>query len=110
MDDATILDSEPETVDVRRRPRFEGRIPCRLVVDGHAWHGWLRDLAVGGAGIEPAMPALLNRRGTLISPYLDFEPPLSGRVVNVAHRRTCIAFDLDPPGEEALERFLDANT
>ena len=90
----------------RHHPRYEGRVRCGLVVGEEVWSGWIRDLAVGGAGLEPAMPATLGRRVLLTCPAFDFDAPLTGRVINVAHRRTCIEFDLAPEIEAQLMEFL----
>ncbi|HEX6143734.1 MAG TPA: PilZ domain-containing protein [Geminicoccaceae bacterium] len=108
--DGIAPDPGPASSDERREPRFEGRVGCHLVVGGARWRCWLRDLSLGGAGVEPAMPALLDQTVVLTSPAFAFDPPLTGRVVNVAHRRTCVAFELGAEAEAALARFLDDNT
>ena len=105
-----ILPEGGADADERRDPRFEGRVDCYLVSRGARWRCWLRDLSLGGAGVEPALPALIDRPVTLTSAVFDFDPPLGGRVINVAHRRTCIAFDLEPATRAALRKFLEENT
>ena len=62
---------------------------------GAPWRCWIRDLSLGGAGLEPALPAMLGQVVELTCPSFDFAGALPGRVVNVADRRTCMAFDLD---------------
>jgi hypothetical protein len=52
---------------------------------------------------------VLGRKVELRSARFDFAGRLRGRVVNVAHRRTCIAFDLDPGTRQHLAAFLLAN-
>ena len=90
----------------RQHSRYEGRVPCSLVLGEEVWNGWIRDLSVGGAGLEPAMPAILGQRVLLTCPAFDFDVPLPGRVINVAHRRTCIEFDLASEVERQLMEFL----
>jgi hypothetical protein len=110
MAEVTAAKFEPEAQDERRRERYEGELECRLDLNGASWRCWIRDLSLGGAGLEPAIPAALGQRVTLSSPLFDFDRPLCGRVINVAQRRTCLEFDLDPPLREQLERFIVANT
>jgi hypothetical protein len=98
-----------EQQDERLDPRFEGRLEAELLVDGAPWSCWIRDLSLGGAGLEPPIPAVLGRKVELRSARFDFAGRLRGRVVNVAHRRTCIAFDLDPGTRQHLAAFLLAN-
>jgi hypothetical protein len=95
--------------DERLDPRFEGRLEAELLVDGGWWHCWIRDLSLGGAGLEPPIPAALGKTVELRSPRFNFEGKLGGRVVNVAYRRTCLAFDLDPATRQRLAAFLLAN-
>lgn len=95
--------------DDRLDPRYEGRLEAFLMFRGAPWRCWVRDLSLGGAGLEPALPATLGQTVELISPSFDFAGGLSGRVVNVADRRTCVAFQLDPERLDALARFLSAN-
>ena len=92
--------------DQRRHPRHVGRLDGELLVDGAAWQCRIRDISCGGAGVEPPIPAALGRPVILASQALGFDLP--GRVVNVAYRRTCIVFDLDPGLEAQLRSFLDA--
>ncbi|MDX1541102.1 MAG: PilZ domain-containing protein [Geminicoccaceae bacterium] len=108
--DAIVLDHEVTGADERRHVRFDGRVPCYLEIGEDAWRARIRDLSVGGAGLEPAMPATLGQTVRLSCPAFGFETPLTGRVVNVAHRRTCIEFDLNPEAEAELIRFLEQNT
>jgi hypothetical protein len=89
--------------------RYEGRLEAVLRVDGGWWGCWIRDLSRGGAGIDPALPALLGREVELRSPAFDFDGGLRGHVVNVAEARTCLAFELDLATQERLARFLRAN-
>ena len=90
----------------RRDQRYAGRLEAVLRVDGTWWRCWISDLSLGGAGVDPAMPALLGREVELCSPGFDFDGSLRGRVVNVAEERTCLAFDLEPAIEQQLRRFL----
>ena len=95
--------------DERLDPRFEGRLEAELLVDGAWWCCWIRDLSLGGAGLEPPLPAALGKMVELKSPRFDFKARLRGRVVNLADRRTCLAFDLDAATRRHLEAFLRAN-
>lgn len=108
--DTMLNDVAAIDADERKATRFEGRLPCRLDADGAAWVCWLRDLSTDGAAVEPPMPALLGREVTLDSDDFPFDRPLAGRVVNVAERRTCIAFDLAPETKTALRSFIDDNS
>jgi hypothetical protein len=94
----------------RRHQRFEGRLEAYLLVEGDPWRCWIRDISVGGAGLEPEMPAALGKGVVLSSPSFEVGMTLNGRVINVADRRTCLSFDLDAATQERLMRFLaDAN-
>jgi hypothetical protein len=93
----------------RREQRYEGRLEAVLRADGGWWRCWIRDLSLGGAGLDPALPALLGREVELRSPGFDFDGGLRGRVINVADQRTCLAFDLDPAAQQRLGAFLTAN-
>jgi hypothetical protein len=104
----TELDGDEEQ-DQRLDPRFEGRLEAELLVDGAPWFCWIRDLSLGGAGVEPPIPAALGKKVELRSPRFNFQGRLWGRVVNVAYRRTCVAFDLDPATRQHLSVFLLAN-
>jgi hypothetical protein len=96
--------------DERRDPRYEGRLEAVLrVAGGGWWRCWIRDISIGGAGLEPAMPALVGHEVELRSPGFDFDGGLPGRVINVAHRRTCMVFDLDATTRQQLIDFLSAN-
>jgi hypothetical protein len=95
--------------DERRAPRYEGRLEAVLRLDGAGWRCWIRDLSLGGAGLDPALPALLGREVELRSPGFDFDGGLRGRVINVADQRTCLAFDLEPAAQQRLAAFLAAN-
>jgi hypothetical protein len=95
--------------DERRDPRYEGRLEAALGLDGAWWRCWIRDISLGGAGLEPALPALVGREVELRSAGFDFDGGLRGRVINVAHRRTCLVFDLDATSRQQLIGFLDAN-
>ena len=108
-DGKAIQDQETASVDERRHPRYEGRLEAFLMFRGAPWRCWIRDLSLGGAGLEPALPATLGQSVELTSPSFDFEGPLLGRVVNVAERRTCVCFELDVERLDALARFLAAN-
>jgi hypothetical protein len=92
----------------RAQRRLEGRLEASLKVEDHPWRCWLRDISPGGAGLEPALPALLGKEGRLSSPAFDFE--LACRVINVAEGRTCLAFALDAMTAAELGAFLDSNT
>ena len=94
----------------RGHERYEGRLEAYLWMEGGWWHCWIRDISLGGAGLEPAIPAALGKRASLTSPYFDFKGQLPGRVINVADDRTCLAFDLDPALRDQLARFITANT
>jgi hypothetical protein len=95
----------------RRHERFEGRLEAYLLVDGDPWRCWIRDISIGGAGLEPEMPAVLGKSVVLSSPSFEVGMALNGRVITLADRRTCISFDLDAGLQERLMRFLeDANT
>jgi PilZ domain len=93
----------------RRDQRYEGRLEAVLRVDGAWWRCWIRDLSLGGAGLDPALPALLGREVELRSPGFGFDGGLRGRVINVADQRTCLAFDLEPAAQQGLGAFLAAN-
>jgi len=95
--------------DERRAQRYEGRLEAVLRLDGAWWRCWIRDLSLGGAGLDPALPALLGREVELRSPGFDFDGGLRGRVINVADQRTCLAFDLEPAAQQRLAAFLAAN-
>jgi PilZ domain len=95
--------------DERLDPRYEGRLEAFLLFRGAPWRCWIRDLSLGGAGLEPALPAMLGHDIELRCPTFDFEGGIPGRVVNVAHRRTCVAFQLGPKRLDELARFLAAN-
>ena len=102
-------ESRPRQED-RRHERAEGRLEAYLLVDGAPWRCWIRDISIGGAGLEPEMPAALGKSVVLSSPHFELGMSLPGRVINVADKRTCISFDLDPSIGERLMRFLaDAN-
>jgi hypothetical protein len=90
-------------------PRYEGRLEAFLMFRGAPWRCWIRDLSLGGAGLEPALPATLGQSVELTCPSFDFPGGLPGRVINVAERRTCVAFQLNPDHLDALSRFLAAN-
>jgi PilZ domain len=105
----TIDPGSDEQRDERLDSRFEGRLEAELLVDGTRWRCWIRDLSLGGAGLEPPIPALLGKKVELRSPRFNFEGRLRGRVVNLAYRRTCVAFDLDPGTRQHLTAFLLAN-
>jgi hypothetical protein len=97
--------------DERRHQRFEGRLEAYLLVEGDPWRCWIRDISVGGAGLEPEMPAALGKGVILSSPSFEVGMNLNGRVINVADRRTCLSFDIDAATQERLMRFLaDANS
>jgi PilZ domain len=95
--------------DERLDPRYEGRLEAFLIFRGAPWRCWIRDLSLGGAGLEPALPATLGQSVELTCPSFDFAGGLPGRVINVADRRTCVAFQLEPQHLDALARFLAAN-
>jgi hypothetical protein len=95
--------------DERVQPRYVGRLEAFLLLRGARWCCWIRDLSIDGAGLEPALPPALDQIVELTSPGFDFEGALRGRVINLAHRRSCVAFDLDPEMRDKLARFLAAN-
>jgi hypothetical protein len=95
--------------DDRLDPRYEGRLEAFLMFRGAPWRCWIRDLSLGGAGLEPALPATLGQMVELTCPSFEFDGGLSGRVVNVADRRTCVAFELGAQRLDDLARFLAAN-
>ena len=95
--------------DERLDPRYEGRLEASLIFRGAPWRCWIRDLSLGGAGLEPALPAMLGQAVELTCPGFPLAGGLPGRVINVADRRTCVAFDLAPEHLDALARFLAAN-
>jgi hypothetical protein len=95
--------------DERLDPRYEGRLEALLLFRGAPWRCWIRDLSLGGAGLEPAIPATLGQMVELTCPSFEFEGGLPGRVVNVADRRTCIAFELEARRQDDLARFLSSN-
>ena len=105
----TIDPGGGEPQDERLDPRFEGWLEAELMVDGASWRCWIRDLSLGGAGLEPAIPATLGQMVELTCPSFEFEGGLAGRVVNVADRRTCIAFELEAHRQDDLARFLSSN-
>jgi hypothetical protein len=90
----------------RRAPRYEGRLEAVLRADGSWWRCWIRDLSLGGAGLDPALPGLLGREVELRSPGFHFDGGLRGRVINVADERTCLEFDLEPAAQERLGSVL----
>jgi hypothetical protein len=108
-DGKAIHDQQTASFDERRHPRYEGRLEAFLMFRGASWRCWIRDLSLGGAGLEPALPATLGHPVELMCPSFDFAGPLPGRVVNVAERRTCVNFELDLERLDALARFLAAN-
>jgi hypothetical protein len=108
--DDNPTDHEPRVCrDDRLDPRYEGRLEAFLMFRGAPWRCWIRDLSLGGAGLEPALPAALGQTVELTCPSFEFEGGLSGRVVNVADRRTCVAFELEAQRQDDLARFLAAN-
>jgi hypothetical protein len=94
----------------RAQHRVEGRLEASLKVEGAAWRCWICDISAGGAGLEPALPAVLGKSGRISSLAFDFDRPLPCRVVNVAEGRTCLAFELDAATSADLQAFLDTNT
>jgi hypothetical protein len=108
MTDANPTADLPPSQDERRHPRYEGRIEAALMYRGAPWRCWITDMSLGGAGLEPALPATLGQEVELTSPSFDFGG-LPGRVVNVADRRTCVAFDLSHERLDAVARFIAAN-
>jgi hypothetical protein len=95
--------------DDRLDPRYEGRLEAFLMFRGAPWRCWIRDLSLGGAGLEPALPAALGQMVELTCPSFGFDGGLAGRVVNVADRRTCLAFELEAQRRDDLARFIAAN-
>ena len=95
--------------DERLDPRYEGRLEAFVIFRGAPWRCWIRDLSLGGAGLEPALPAMLGQTVELTCPRFGFAGGLAGRVINVADRRTCVDFDLQPEHLDALAGFLAAN-
>jgi len=108
-DGSAIHDQQTASPDERLHPRYEGRLEAFLMFRGAPWRCWIRDLSLGGAGLEPALPATLGHPVELSCPSFDFAGALPGRVVNVAERRTCVTFDLDLVRLDELARFLAAN-
>ena len=104
-----ISDPTGASGEERLDPRYEGRLEAFLIFRGAPWRCWICDLSLGGAGLEPALPATLGQAVELTCPRFDFPGSLPGRVINVAERRTCVAFQLDPQHLDALARFLAAN-
>jgi PilZ domain len=110
-----VIDDNPKNhaqraaPDERHDPRYEGRLEAFLMFRGAPWRCWIRDLSLGGAGLEPALPATLGQLVELTSPSFQFGGGLSGRVVNVADRRTCVAFELKGQQLDDLACFLAAN-
>jgi hypothetical protein len=102
------MTTQNSSQDERLHQRYRDRIEGELLVAGLPWQVRVRDISLGGAGVEPPIPAALGHEVLLTSPRLDFELP--GRVINVAHRRTCIAFDLDPLLREKLRSFLSTTS
>ena len=105
----TTSDQHAMDQDERRHPRYEGRLEASLMFRGAPWRCWITDISLGGAGLEPALPATLGHEVELTCPSFDFDGGLPGRVINVAERRTCIAFDLDLERLNAVARFIAAN-
>jgi PilZ domain len=103
-----VTDGKPID-DERLDPRYEGRLEALLLFRGAPWRCWICDLSLGGAGLEPAIPATLGQMVELTCPSFEFEGGLLGRVVNVADRRTCIAFELEAQRQDDLARFLATN-
>ena len=52
---------------------------------------------------------MLGQTVELTCTGFQFAGGLPGRVINVADRRTCVAFDLQPEHLDALAGFLAAN-
>jgi hypothetical protein len=106
----TLIDDPTQAGgDERLDPRYEGRLEAFVHFRGAPWRCWICDLSLGGAGLEPALPAMLGQIIELTCPSFHFAGGLPGRVINVADRRTCLAFDLQPEHLDALARFLAAN-
>ena len=111
MPQDSVLSARPSILtEERAQRRVEGRLEASLKVDGAAWRCWICDLSVGGAGLEPALPAVLGKTGRLSSPAFDFDRPLACRIVNVAEGRTCLTFELDAATTTDLQAFLDTHT
>jgi hypothetical protein len=108
-DDSTTGHKQTAPSDDRLDPRYEGRLEAFLMFRGAPWRCWIRDLSLGGAGLEPALPAALGQNVELTCPSFEFDGGLAGRVVNVADRRTCVAFELEAHRLDDLARFLAAN-
>jgi hypothetical protein len=108
-DSNPIVDQHELSQDERRHPRYEGRLEAALMFRGAPWRCWITDMSIGGAGLEPALPATLGHEVELTCPSFGFDGGLPGRVVNVAERRTCIAFELDLERLNDVARFLAAN-
>ena len=102
-------DQQAMSEDERLHPRYECELEAFVTFRGAPWRCWIRDLSLGGAGLEPALPAMLAQAIELTCPSFGFDDALAGRVVNVTDRRTCEAFDLDAERLEALTRFMAAN-
>jgi hypothetical protein len=109
-DGALVGEMRESAPEERAHTRYEGRLPALLVVEGDRWRCWIRDISLGGAGIEPPIPAALGRQVELSSPQFTFDGKLTGRVINLAHRRTCIVFDLDEAARQKLTEFLADHT
>jgi PilZ domain len=108
-DGNTSYDQQTASHEERLHPRYECQLEAFVMFRGAPWRCWIRDLSLGGAGLEPALPAMLGQDVELTCPSFGFEDALAGRVINVADRRTCVAFDLDPERLDALARFMAAN-
>jgi hypothetical protein len=108
-EDNSTGQNKPADPDERLDPRYEGRLEALLIFRGAPWRCWIRDLSLGGAGLEPALPATLGQTVELTCPSFQFDGGLAGRVVNVAERRTCVAFELEAERRDDLARFLAAN-
>jgi PilZ domain len=102
-------DQHAPSQEERLDPRYECRLEASVTFRGAPWRCWIRDLSLGGAGLEPALPAMLGQAVELSCPSFGFAGALPGRVVNVAERRTCVTFDLDVERLNALASFLAAN-
>jgi PilZ domain len=109
IDDNPIDHEQRAGHDDRLDPRYEGRLEASLMFGGAPWRCWIRDLSLGGAGLEPALPAALGHMVELTCPSFEFAGGLAGRVVNVADRRTCVAFELEAQRRDDLARFLATN-
>jgi hypothetical protein len=104
--DIITQETTPSEPEERRYRRYSAPLEAKLLVDGARWNCWIRDISVAGAGLDPALPAVLGRRAELHSPHFGFPAPLPGRVVNVAQERTCLEFDLDEAAARELTVFL----